>query len=107
MVEYNWMTKEQKIQEAVSDLYWELDRMSTSGQETLNKLAKKYNDIQWEEEVVYGTKMLVSEPLAMSYAAGWYIGQLCKEDDFPMPFDRFTEYMSKEDALKLLKEDIF
>ena len=34
------MTKEQKIQEAVSDLYWELDRMSTSGQETLNKLAK-------------------------------------------------------------------
>tara|TARA_Y100001963_G_scaffold99462_1_gene136885 strand:- start:267 stop:473 length:207 start_codon:yes stop_codon:yes gene_type:complete len=40
MVEYNWMTKEQKIQEAVSDLYWELDRMSTSGQETLNKLAK-------------------------------------------------------------------
>ena len=40
MVEYNWMTKEQKIQEAVSDLYWELDRMSTSGKETLNKLAK-------------------------------------------------------------------
>ena len=40
MVEYNWMTKDQKIQEAVSDLYWELDRMSTSGQETLNKLAK-------------------------------------------------------------------
>ena len=29
------------------------------------ELAKKYNDIQWEEEVVYGTKMLVSEPLAM------------------------------------------
>ncbi len=36
-----------------------------------------------------------------------FIGQLCKEDDFPMPFDRFTEYMSKKDALKLLKEDIF
>ena len=71
------------------------------------ELAKKYNDIQWEEEVVYGTKMLVSEPLAMASAAGWYIGQLCKEGDIPMPFDRFTEYMSKEDALKLLKEDIF
>ena len=40
MVEYNWMTKEQKIQEAVMDLYWELDRMSDSGRETLNKLAK-------------------------------------------------------------------
>ena len=49
------------------------------------ELAKKYNDIQWEEEVVYGTKMLVSEPLAMASATGWYIGQLCKEDDFPMP----------------------
>ena len=35
------------------------------------ELAKKYNDIQWEEEVVYGTKMLVSEPLAMASAAGW------------------------------------
>ena len=40
MVEYNWMTKEQKIQEAVMDLYWDLDRMSDSGRETLNKLAK-------------------------------------------------------------------
>ena len=66
------------------------------------ELAKKYNDIQWEEEVVYGTKMLVSEPLALKCPHnGWYIGQLCKEDDFPMPFDRFTEYMSKEDALEL------
>ena len=37
---YGWMTKEEKIQEAVSDLYWELDRMSDSGRETLNKLAK-------------------------------------------------------------------
>ena len=71
------------------------------------ELAKKYNDIQWEEEVVYGTKMLVSEPLAMASAAGWQIGQLCKEGDFPMPFDRFTEYMSKEDALELLKKEIF
>ena len=53
------------------------------------------------------TKLLISEPLAMSSAAGWYIGQLCKEGDFPMPFDRFTEYMSKEDALELLKKEIF
>ena len=29
-----------KIQEAVMDLYWDLDRMSDSGRETLNKLAK-------------------------------------------------------------------
>ena len=71
------------------------------------KVAKDYNEIKWTVEDVFGTKMKVSEPLAMASPAGWYIGQLCKEDDFPMPFDRFTEYMSKEDALKLLKEDIF
>ena len=71
------------------------------------KVAKDYNEIKWTVEDVFGTKMKVSEPLAMASAAGWYIGQLCKEGDFPMPFDRFTEYMSKEDALKLLKEDIF
>ena len=73
------------------------------------ELAKNYDDIQWTEAEEYnnGTKLLISEPLAMSSAAGWYVGQICKEDDFPMPFDRFTEYMSKEDALKLLKEDIF
>ena len=73
------------------------------------ELAKNYDDIQWTEVEEYnnGTKMLVSEPLAMASAAGWYVGQICKEDDFPMPYDRFTEYMSKEDALKLLKEDIF
>ena len=71
------------------------------------KVAKDYNEIKWTVEDVFGTKMKVSEPLAMASAAGWYIGQLCKEDDFPMPFDRFTEYMSKKDALKLLKEDIF
>ena len=71
------------------------------------KLAKNYDDIQWEEEVVYGTKMLVSEPLAMASAAGWYVGQICEENDFLQPFDRLTDYMSKEDALKLLKKEIF
>ena len=71
------------------------------------RVAKDYNEIKWTVDDVFGTKMKVSEPLAMSSAAGWYIGQLCKEDDFPMPFDTFTEYMSKEDALELLKKEIF
>ena len=73
------------------------------------ELAKNYNDIQWTETEMHnnGTKLLISEPLAMASAAGWYVGQICKEDDFPMPFDRFTEYMSKEDALELLKKEIF
>ena len=67
------------------------------------ELAKKYNDIQWEEEVVYGTKMLVSEPLAMASAAGWYVGQLCKEDDFPIPFE---EPVIKNDLFFKLNNDI-
>ena len=73
------------------------------------ELAQNYDDIQWTEVEEYnnGTKLLISEPLVMSSAAGWYVGQICKEDDFPMPFDRFTEYMSKEDALELLKKEIF
>jgi hypothetical protein len=69
------------------------------------KIAKDYNDIQWTEEDVYGTKMMVSEPLAMSSAAGWYVGQICKEDDFLQPYDRLTNYMSKEDAIKLLETE--
>jgi hypothetical protein len=30
-----------QLQEWVTDLYWEYDRMSSSGKETLNKLADK------------------------------------------------------------------
>ena len=71
------------------------------------KVAIDYNEIKWTVEDVFGTKMKVSEPLAMASAAGWYVGQICEENDFLQPFDRFTEYMSKKDALKLLKEDIF
>ena len=33
------MTKSEKIQQLVTDLYWEFDRMSSSGQETLEELA--------------------------------------------------------------------
>ena len=33
------MTKSEKIQQLITDLYWEFDRMSSSGQETLEKLA--------------------------------------------------------------------
>ena len=71
------------------------------------KILKDINDVNFTDVDVHGTVMPVSDPIVMSSAAGWYIGQLCKEDDFPMPFDRFTEYMSKEDALELLKKEIF
>ena len=71
------------------------------------KVAKDFDKIQWTEEDVFGTKMKVSEPLAMASAAGWYVGQICEENDFLQPFDRLTDYMSKEDALELLKKEIF
>ena len=43
------------------------------------KVAKDYNEIKWTVEDVFGTKMKVSEPLAMASAAGWYVGQICEE----------------------------
>ena len=33
------MKKNEKIQKLVTDLYWDFDRMSSSGQETLEELA--------------------------------------------------------------------
>ena len=35
--------KKNMTQKCVTDLYWEYDRMSSSGQETLDKLATLYN----------------------------------------------------------------
>ena len=34
------------------------------------RVAKDYNEIKWTVEDVFGTKMKVSEPLAMASAAG-------------------------------------
>ena len=36
----NVKTKNKKIIEHINDLFWEYDRMSSSGQESLNKLAE-------------------------------------------------------------------
>ena len=33
----------EKLMQLVTDLYWDFDRLSTSGQETLDRLAKMYN----------------------------------------------------------------
>ena len=33
------MKKNEKIQKLVTDLYWDFDRLTSSGQETLEKLA--------------------------------------------------------------------
>ena len=44
------MTKSEKIQQLVTDLYWEFDRMTSSGQETLEKLATLVG-VPTEEEI--------------------------------------------------------
>ena len=47
--------------------------------------------------------MEVSEPIVIASAAGWYVGAICREDGFVQPYDRFTEYMTKEHAQKCLE----
>tara|TARA_R100000664_G_scaffold13013_4_gene20921 strand:- start:2043 stop:2291 length:249 start_codon:yes stop_codon:yes gene_type:complete len=53
----------------------------------------------------------ISEPVVMRSAGGWYIGRVYNEDHFYgvdpedgfiTPYDRLTEYMSKEDAIAFL-----
>ena len=40
---------DKEIKELISDIYWEWDRMSSSGQESLEKLAKKVGIITNKE----------------------------------------------------------
>ena len=55
------MTKSKKIQQLVTDLYWEFDRMTSSGQETLEKLATLVG-VPTEEEISN-----MSEETALQY----------------------------------------
>ena len=62
------------------------------------KIAKNIKEIKFNDTNVFGTEMPVSEPIVMASAAGWYVGAICKEDGFIQPYDRYTEYMTKEQA---------
>ena len=44
------MKKNEKIQKLVTDLYWDFDRLTSSGQETLEKLAELVG-VPTEEEI--------------------------------------------------------
>ena len=66
------------------------------------KFAKEIKDIKFSYQSVYGETMKVSEPIVMASAAGWYVGKVCREDGFVQPYDRFTEYMTQEEAQKCL-----
>jgi len=46
----------------------------------------------------------ISEPVVMRSVAGWYIGTIYNDNELIMPNQRLTEYMSKEDAIALLKD---
>lgn len=63
------------------------------------KILKDVEDITFSKKDVYGTEMEVSEPIVMSSAAGWYIGAVCKEYGMVQPFDRYTYYMSLDEAI--------
>jgi len=66
------------------------------------EFAKKIEDINFEKINSYGEMIEVSEPIVMASAAGWYVGAICKEDGFIQPYDRYTEYMTKEKAQVVL-----
>ena len=55
------MKKNEKIQKLVTDLYWDFDRLTSSGKETLEKLAKLVG-VPTEEEISN-----MSEETALQY----------------------------------------
>ena len=70
------------------------------------KFAKDIKEIKFNDTNVYGTWMPVSEPIVMASAAGWYVGAICKDPDCDgmiVPYNRYTEYMTKEQAQVVLE----
>ena len=66
------------------------------------KILKDIKDITF-----CGGDFPISEPIVMASAAGWYVGEVCKDPDcggMIVPFDRYTDYCeTSEDAEKLLE----
>ena len=56
------MKKNEKIQKLVTDLYWDFDRLTSSGQETLEKLATLVG-VPTEEEISNMSKEELMENL--------------------------------------------
>lgn len=66
----------------------------------------KPDEIVWNQDDTY---MAVSDPLVMASAAGWYVGEVCKEvcgDDYYIaPYCRITDYYATpEQAHAVLQE---
>ena len=62
------------------------------------QILKDIQDITFNKRDVFGTEMEVSAPIVMKSAAGWYVGAVCREDGMVQPFDRYTYYMSLDEA---------
>ena len=56
------MKKNEKLQKLVTDLYWDFDRLTSSGQETLEKLATLVG-VPTEEEITNMSKEELMENL--------------------------------------------
>lgn len=64
----------------------------------------KSDEIVFTETVSYGETLMVSQPLVMASAAGWYVGQVYKEYGCVLPYDRLSEYFATpEEANELLQ----
>ena len=63
------------------------------------QILKDIQDITFNKRDVFGTEMEVSAPIVMKSAAGWYVGAVCREDGMVQPFDRYTYYMSLDEAI--------
>ena len=65
------------------------------------KILKDINDIVFSDG-----DLPISEPIVMAAAAGWYVGEVCKDPDcggMIVPFDRLSGYFATpEEAAKLL-----
>ena len=68
------------------------------------EIMKKFEDIKFNKVVSFGEEIEVSEDIVMASAAGWYIGAVCKEGGFVMPYGRYSGYYeTPEEARKVLE----
>ena len=69
------------------------------------KFAKNIKEIEFNTVTMYGEEIELSEPIVMASAAGWYVGAICKDPDCDgmiVPYNRYTDYMTQENAQKCL-----
>lgn len=57
-----------------------------------------------EDEIVKQHGLITSPPVVMASAAGWYVGQLCRDyhdgPDLLQPYAKLTDYMTRGMAIK-------